>query len=269
MATESHKLIFSINSGRSGSQYLAQLLGSTKETCAFHEAKPDMSGPFLQMVCQNGLDATFTTRNIKVQAIEQIITRLPPGTRYAETNHMFIKTYFDVVMQHFGEDSIQIIHLRRHLPSVLKSFINMGYYSERNRVWPAWMHVPGHCNSIFSPPPLPREADQFDLAIGYLLDIEARAEFFRTRYPRCEIHAVRLESLQEPARASAFLEALNLTPTSETLALIGKPANERTQRKAQIGIHTTVKYCEERLLDYINTCRTHGSTLPETINEIL
>jgi len=269
MATESHKLVFSINSGRSGSQYLAQLLGSTKETCAFHEAEPDMSGPFLQMVCQHGLDATFTARNIKAQAIEHIIAQLPPGMRYAETNHMFIKTYFDVIMQHFGENAVQVVRLRRYLPAVLKSFINMGYYTDRNRVWPSWMHVAGYCDSIFSPPPLPREADQFDLAIGYLLDIEARAEHFQARYPGCLIREVRLESLQNPTQVSSFLESLNLTPTPETLVLVGKPANERTQRKAHIDIQTTIKYCEERVSDYINTCRTHGSNLPETINGAL
>lgn len=268
MAIESHKLVFSINSGRSGSQYLSQLLGTAKRVCAFHEAEPTMSGPFLQMVCQHGLRPTFAARSVKAQEIHNIITRLSPGTLYAETSHMFIKTFFDVVMQHFGERVVQVVRLRRYLPAVLKSFINMGYFSDRNRVWPSWMHLPGHCDSAFYPPTLPREPDQFDLTIGYLLDIEARAQRFRERYTGCKIHEVRLESLQSPTDAVTFLEALNLTSTPETLALAGKLVNERTRRKAEIGISTTVEYCEERLQDYIRICQMRGSKLPSSLEVV-
>lgn len=262
MATESHRLVFSINSGRSGSQYLARLLGTANGVCAFHEAEPDMSGLFLQMVCQQGLKETFAARSIKAQAIEHIIGQLPAGTLYAETNHMFIKTYFDVILQYFGEHIVEVIRLRRRLPDVLKSFINMGYFSDRNRVWPAWMHIPGRCDSAFNPPPLQRQPDQFDLAIGYLLDIEARAERFRAHYPDCKVHEVRLESLQTPEEVDSFFAVIGLSTTPTTLEMIGKPANERTQRKAQIAMPTTAEYCEERIRDYIHSCRASGCSLP-------
>ena len=44
------RLIFSINSGRSGSQYLAKLLDSAKEVTAFHEAEPKMIGKYLRLI---------------------------------------------------------------------------------------------------------------------------------------------------------------------------------------------------------------------------
>ncbi|MBW7898496.1 hypothetical protein B188_13730 [Candidatus Brocadiaceae bacterium B188] len=39
-----HRLLFSINPGRSGSQYLAELLGTAEEVTSFHEAEPPMNG---------------------------------------------------------------------------------------------------------------------------------------------------------------------------------------------------------------------------------
>jgi hypothetical protein len=262
------KLIFSINSGRSGSQYLAQLLGTASKVCAFHEAEPSMSGPFLQVVCQQGLEATLTARSVKVQAIRHTLSQCPPGTVYAETNHMFIKTFYDVVMQQFGEQAVQVVRLRRYIPAVLKSFINMGYFSDRNRVWPSWMHMPGQCDSAFIPPALPREPDQYDLAIGYLLDIELRGERFKERYPGCKVHEVSLESLQSTTQTVVFLETLNLESTPATLAFPGKPVNERVGRKAEIGIATTIEYCKDRIQDYIGICQLSGVKLPGSLDKV-
>ena len=45
-----HRLIFCINSVRCGSGYLAKLLGSAKEVRSYHEAVPQMIGPYLHMI---------------------------------------------------------------------------------------------------------------------------------------------------------------------------------------------------------------------------
>jgi len=187
---------------------------------------------------------------------------LPPGTAYAETSHMFIKTFFDVVMENFKNQPVKIIVLRRHLPSVLKSFVNMGYFSQRNVVWPSWMHLPGTCESAFQPPPLGRNPDQYDLAIGYLIDIEARAQRFMEHYPGCSIHEVQLESLQQPAEVESFFKELHLSPTPDTRDMLGRPLNKRSRRKAEINIDTTLEYCEKRILDYIIKCQKHGIIVP-------
>jgi len=53
---------------------------------------------------------------------------------------MFIKTYFDVIMNDFL--NVDVIILRRDIASVLKSFIELGYFSKSNKMWPKWMHYP-------------------------------------------------------------------------------------------------------------------------------
>jgi hypothetical protein len=266
ISTERHRFIFCINSGRSGSKYLARLLGSAEGVSAFHEANPNMSGPYLRMICEKGLEATFADRRVKAHTIWQIVSRLPPGWVYAETNHMFIKTFFDVVIEAFKDHEIDVIILRRNLPQVLKSFITMGYFSEMNQVWPAWMHVPGKCNCIFQPPATGKPPDQYDLAIGYLLDIETRAQRFKLQYTSCRIHEIMLESLQTLDEVKSFFTALGLSLTAATQDMVSRSVNERTHRKAQIGIKTTLEYCGQRIQKYLHKCREQGievSLLPQ------
>lgn len=261
-STEPYRFIFCINSGRSGSKYLAQLLSTAERVSAFHEENPTMSGSYLRMTCDKVLEATFVERSVKAQAIWHMASRLPLGWIYAETNHMFIKTFFDVVMEAFKDHEIDIIILRRNLPQVLKSFITMGYFSEANQVWPGWMHVPGICNCIFRPPAISGDPDQYDLAIGYLLDIEARAQHFKLCYPNCRIHEVKLELIQSPDEVIAFFTDLRLSPTVATLDMLGKYFNERTHRKTQIGIRTTLEYCEQRIQEYLQKCRDQEIEVP-------
>jgi hypothetical protein len=262
MFLDSRNLIFSINSGRSGSRYLAELLATADNIQAFHEAEPTMSGVFLQMVTSNPPADSFRERSIKAGVIRQILDRLPAGTGYAETNHMFIKTFSDVVMEAFQDCNIHVIVLRRYLPAVLKSFINMGYFSARNRVWPAWMHLPGTCGSAFIPLESDQVPDQYDLAIGYLLDIEARVQQFRMRYPDCVLVETSLEALQDIESIEALFAGLHIHPTERTRDMTGRITNQRVARKAQIGIETTLEYCQERIDVYLENCAKHGVAVP-------
>lgn len=257
------RFIFCINSGRSGSEYLARLLGTAAQVRAFHEPEPIMTGPYLRMAQELGLEASFATRAIKAQAVWQRLSVLPPGTIYAETSHMFIKTFADVVMAAFRAHEVDVVVLRRWLPAVLKSFVAMGYYSDNNPgAWGAWFHAPGAGHCAFRPPVFDAPPDQYDLAIGYLIDIEARARRFMEHYPQCRVHEVRLEGLQSAEQVATFFAALRLEAKPETARLSGMRVNDRSQRKAQFGIETTLEYCEQRIYTYLERCRTQGVDVP-------
>ena len=120
-----HRLIFCINSGRSGSNYLAKLLGTAKEVMSYHEPYPQMIGNYLTLINQEDYTTSFTARKIKTFGIKDLLLKLPARQVYFESNHMFIKTFFDVVIQDFSK--VEVIILRRYLPKVLKSFIELGY----------------------------------------------------------------------------------------------------------------------------------------------
>ena len=112
------RLIFSINSGRSGSQYLAKLLDSAKEVTAFHEAEPKMIGKYLRLIEKN-LQRKYKKRQFKGQFIEKQLAKLSCGQVYCNTTHMFIKTFYDVVMEKFQKNEVEVIILKKKLSESL------------------------------------------------------------------------------------------------------------------------------------------------------
>jgi hypothetical protein len=256
------RLIFCINSGRSGSKYLAELLGSARGVRSFHEAPPSMSGTPLRLVNALPFEASREVRRAKVEGIARTVQGLGPDEVYAETNHMFIKTFFDVVLE--ACDTVEVVILRRSLPHVLKSFVELGYYSPLNPAALDWMSSPNAATAAL-PALAPDDAlDPYDASIAYLLDIEARAQRFVRDHPRVPVHEARLEELVEAERAAAFLARLGLVPGERTWQVVGTRINERRHRKRLIDNPTTLDECRRRLESYIARALAAGIRIPPT-----
>lgn len=262
--TDAHRLIFCINSGRCGSQYLSKVLGSADQVLSFHEGKPTMSGEYLHWINQRPYADTFDQRKIKVETIHQLLRQAPAGTTYCETNHMFIKTFFDVVIDAFGMQ-IEVILLRRHLAAVLKSFLELGYFSNRNEVWPKWMSSPNAVTAAIPCIDSDENLDQCDRSIAYLIDIEARAQRFCQTYPQIKIHPVRLESFNEFDGVLDFFEQLCLVPTEETKVLYSQVFNIKEKRKQQINNAVNLTYCQDRINRYLERAVTQGIQVPYSL----
>ena len=259
----SHRLIFCINSGRSGSKYLASLLGSAQTVDGHHEAVPTMSGCYVTMVNQAGYERSRTARRIKADAISARLEHLPEGTTYAETNHMFIKTFFDVVLERY--DDVVVIVLRRELAQVLKSFIELRYFTTDNPFWRDWMTQPDAVTAALPCVEPLDQLDSVDRSIAYLLDIEARACRFAAQYPRVPRHSVRSETLARWQGVEALLDCLQLTPTDLTRAACGQQINQRLLVKARYGVSVDVTYCRDRIHRYLERARSQGIPLPSDL----
>jgi hypothetical protein len=257
-----HRLIFCINSGRSGSNYLAEILGSAAEVTSFHEAEPHMNGRYLDMVNRYPYRETFRKRQIKSAAIRKILHRFPPRQVYCETNHMFIKTFFDVILSDFK--NVEVVILRRELALVLKSFIELGYFSPKNPVWADWMSSPNARTSALPCTALDAELDQFDLCIAYLFDIEARAIRFQKEFPDVPTLDVRLESLNDFEQIRNLFAWLRIEPTENTRMVSLRTVNERKEKKKRYGNPTDLDYCRERIHAYIKNAQAAGIVLPRT-----
>lgn len=259
-------LIFSINSGRSGSKYLAQLLGTARRVKSFHEAEPQMIGSFIAMINAKPLEVTRERRRIKCAAIAKSLRSLRPNETYAETNHTFIKTFFDVVLQDFS--SVQVIVLRRELVRVLKSFVELGYFSPLNPRAENWMSSP-NAETAAQPALAPdAELDQFDLCIAYLIDIEARTERFRRDFPKVPVYEVELEQLNDFKFVKTLFQQLGIKPTWRTRWLCGKVVNDKGARKTRYPNPTTLEECQQRLIGYIAKARERGIKLPAVIEQL-
>lgn len=257
------RLIFSINSGRSGSKYLAQLLGTARHVKNFHEAEPQMSGDFIAMINSKPLATTRERRRIKSAAIAKTLRAMQPNETYVETNHTFIKTFFDVVLEEFR--NVHVIILRRDLVLVLKSFVELGYFSPLNPRAENWMSSPNAATAALPALAPDAELDQFDRCIAYLIDIEARAERFRKEYPHVPTHEVDLEQLNDIRFVKTLFERLGLKATWKTRRLCGRKVNEKQRHKERIPNPTTLEECRRRLADYIARAKQRGIELPPSV----
>ena len=258
-----HRLLFCINSGRSGSNYLSRILGTANEIRSYHEAEPTMTGEYLHMINTAPYSASFYRRKIKSKAINRILRELPPEGIYCETSHMFIKTFFDVIIENFKH--VEVIILRRELPLVLKSFIELNYFSPENTVWPHWMSSPNAQTAALPCIGSDEELDHYDRCIAYLIDIEARAQRFKKDYSSVKTHEIRLESLNNYDKVSNLFQDLRIIPTDKTKEIIGQVINDRNQRKREFNSKTDVEYCRERIALYFKKAKTMGISIPGTL----
>jgi hypothetical protein len=194
----------------------------------------------------------------KVRAIKKVVATLPPGHIYAETNYMFGLTFYSVIMQHFTP--VSVIVLRRFLPKVLKSFIDLDYFGSRGHT-PYWVTSPNIQSAAVQALAPDKDLDRVDKCIGFLIDIEARAQRFKKNYPNAHVVEVRLESLNNLNNVLSLFEQLGVEATDETQKMVGEVANDKVYVKKDTSV--TEGYCHERILQYIEKCEEKDIVLPK------
>jgi hypothetical protein len=255
------RLIFTISPGRAGSEYLAKLLNTAANIHALHEPRPRMNGRILEMAMSKPPGESYGQRRIKLLGINRSLSRLDSDTIYAETSHMFIKSFHDVVLDYYK--NAEVIILRRPLHQILKSFIELGVFSNINPVAARWMHKPGSANSAAELLKPLDEMDQYEKCIAYLLDIEALARAFRLSHPGIKIHEITLDSITEAEGARQLFQELGARWTEKSDRLYSGVVNRRTAFKSAIGVFAPEEYCKERLNQYIQQAQDAGKSIPD------
>jgi len=257
------RFIFCINSGRAGSEYLATLLGTAAKAHSFHEPEPQMIGDCLHSVARNGLESTFTDRRIKSKAIVKIVSQFPDQSTYIETSHMFIKTFYDVVLHDLN--NVHVIHLQRDLLQTLKSFVQLCFFSEKNSAWPDWLISPNAQTAMIKPIDDDNNMDSIDLSIAYLIEIEARAAAFQQKYPQIPFHETDINDLNDLDRVKALFADLGLSFTPDTEKIVGEKINQRSEKKNKYASQVGEEELKERIRSYLEKGQRLGITFPDRV----
>jgi len=255
--------IFSINTGRAGSKYLSAILATAKEVWAEHEPEPKMIGGVLKLVEDSNYIESYKARVYKTEAIKKILKDSSFST-YIETSHMFIKTFFDVVINEL--QNVKVVFLKRNLVDTLHSFYQLGYFSDRNKAWSDWMISP-YAVTLAIPCFLSgEEKDEIGLSLAYLIDIYARGHRFIKEYPHIPVFQVTLDELNHKEKVIDLFKKLNLEPTEDTYQYIGKKINIRQEKKKKFGGKDISKeYLRERCFSYFEKLKVHGYEVEDII----
>ena len=193
-----------------------------------------MTGPCLRDVGYLGFEATLEARRQKVDAIRQEFEHLPASTVYADTSHMFVKTFADVVFDAFEHHTISVIDLRRDPIAIARSFFALDYFGPNGGSWKDWMLPP---TTPFAPYRLRADEvqSQFDLIFGYLVGIAARTRELRSLTPQANWIDVDLSDLSTTDGAQRLFEQLRVKPPGDLTSVLGEKVNIKATRKNTVN----------------------------------
>lgn len=184
---------------------------------------PSMKGEWLQMENSRPLSETKEERRAeKVNAIRNAFTTFARSEKvYAETNSMFIKNFWDVVIEESDFD-VDVIALRRFLPETVLRMISLGV---GEKIREDEYNTTYSVNSLYSPPiyfPL----NAWDRMMRYAIDIELRTQKFikdTAKMPNVRVTEVNLQDINTTKGATNMFAKLGLTPTQRTQDAVGTP----------------------------------------------
>jgi len=228
------RFVFTITTGRSGSAYLAELLGTNLENAAvFHERTGWLN---FGVVTPDLSDFTVfnSVGNVeKVQAFwRRKLERDLAGPRkvHAEASHLLAKAG---LLENLGVltdkgATVEIIVLQRDVLATLWSFYNRFDFVNNGLAWAFYLDI-AYPNVIVDSTPF-RPHGVAGRALWYIFEMRVRAAYYRhlmADHAGVRFHSVDLKEIAEPAGAQALFDAMELAPARPVAC--PPPRNETSQ----------------------------------------
>ncbi|HEV2700138.1 MAG TPA: hypothetical protein VGV09_00800, partial [Steroidobacteraceae bacterium] len=223
------KLIFTATTGRSGTLSLTRLFAAIPGCRAEHEAHPVMNGPVLRAASYGDSDLVHRVYS-RIKSVN--IRRAAVGHRYYfEANHLFVKTFADMVIADFGR-RVAVVHLVRPAAEVANSIYQLRDYpgTERGNYW--WLDFRAPRNLLAMTDILesdPEFSHPFYKALWYWHEVEARIAAWRARTPSVRVIDFETDWLNDRSRVYSLLDGLGMQyETAQLAPLIGAREHAKT-----------------------------------------
>lgn len=141
------KYLFCINTGRSGSNYLGNMLKHCSGVYSTHEPEPVLNGKPMRNYLLGKPDQMKKLIPLK---IDQIQSHLKDAQVYFESSHMFIKGFGWLLPEHIPHEEIGVVILKRDAIKIRDSFFRIRT-SPLNKLGRQWLMPIGMKNSICKP----------------------------------------------------------------------------------------------------------------------
>jgi len=157
--TSQIKYIFCINTGRSGSKYLAEIFSHSVNCISLHEPEPKGNNRVMRRFLNGDVLPMQELCELKFKAVQSANTK----SFYVETNHCFIKGWGWFIADHIPQNEIGVIVLHRNKKEIVTSLMRVlcSPLLKRGR---DWMICP-NIKAPFTQPPVRFKS----VKLGYLL----------------------------------------------------------------------------------------------------
>ncbi len=257
------QLIFVATTGRSGTMTLCKIFKKIEGCAAFHEAFPAMKGEC--MMRRNQGDSRLakyiydTVKSVKIR-------QYAAGKRYyMDSNHMFIKSFIDFVINDFGE-KVKVIHLYRDPVKVASSMVSLNTIpgTPIGNEWYLDYHAPE--NFIKIPDILDNDevfSSDWFRSLWYWYEIEARVAFWRKKLKKVQFVDIATEELNNPKNICDLLDKLHIDYNRSSMSSIQTPvANRQTDNKIKKYHITDDDYRKHELFQ--SFLKDRGYTVPQS-----
>lgn len=242
------------SSGRSGTHSIAEMFSAVPGCLSLHEPHPAMFGQILSDANTGNEDVV--AEHFRIRKLPCIYMKLAGHRWYLESNHLFIKVFADLAVEHFG-DRVRLIHVKRNADSVAASFFHRGsipgtVQGNRYLLDPAW---PANVLSMSCELDRPPFDHPYFKCVWYWYEIEARMARFHDRYPTVPVWTMETDQLSNTESVKRLAQWLNV-PFEPVLPQVGTRA-DATALAPQIPNEIT----PERLAGFHRICIDKASEL--------
>ncbi|MEM8675922.1 MAG: hypothetical protein AAGF83_18925 [Cyanobacteria bacterium P01_G01_bin.67] len=219
------KYIFCINSGRSGSDYLTELLSKAENTVSIHEGVPIMNGSPMRKY-NNGDEGEL--QKLMPLKIREINKKSKNGSKiYCETNHSFIKGWGYLLPDaYISQSEIGVIILKRDIDKTAYSLIRVRDVPGISEWTRTWLLSPNSRRNLSQPD---HDASPWDLCQWYVKETYLRGEEYKKMFPQIKYVECDLEQLNNYEFVKDMFATFGLIPTSLLQNAIGKVVNVRNE----------------------------------------
>jgi hypothetical protein len=218
------RYLFCINTGRSGSDYLTELLAQAENAVSLHEGMPIMNGVPMRRFNEGDEAALRALMPLKLAEIRK---KSGGGRKvYCETNHSFIKGWGHLIPEAIPQEEIGVIVLRRSADQVVHSHLRVRNVPGTTAWSRTWVLTPGAARDHCPPPGLD---DRYALCRWYVDEVERRAQAYRIRFPRITYLECDLDQLNDPRFVAEMFDRFGLLASPQLGEAVGRPLNARAE----------------------------------------
>ena len=267
----SRQFIFTVTTGRSGTQFLSKLLAENLGDAQVHHEQraygdwgvncPDVS----HLTTFNLAGNTGYIRSFWQQKLERIAAT--PAPYFAETSHTLAKAG---LIENLGllesAGPVHLIYLKRDIADTAISLTQRADFCTKGHMW-LWYLAPNYANLMMDPRPL-IEFGQIGLAVWYVIEMRARAEYYRllaTDRESIRFHEFDMERMTQRDGAATLLTAIGVDIAPGQVQLPGKTnantAGTNLEEAEQEYIRKLVADCTFDVTEVARTWHRQGREL--------
>jgi hypothetical protein len=218
------RYVFCVNTGRSGSDYLTELLAQATNAVSLHEGLPIMNGVPMQRFNEGDETALRALMPLKLAEIRK--KSCNDRKIYCETNHSFIKGWGFLVPEAIPQEEIGVIVLRRPAEQVVHSHLRVRNVPGTTRWSRTWVLTPGAARDQLPPPD---RDDHFALCRWYVEEVERRAQAYKNQFPDITYLECDLSQLNDRRFVGELFDRFGLIASPRLDEAVGRPLNARAE----------------------------------------